>query len=69
MCEKQGIVGKNITPFVLSEVSRLTKGLSMDTSKKYIKYAVWLISSYILFIHKYFVFRHFFIEEQFFGWK
>lgn len=33
MCEKQGIMGKNITPFVLSEVSRLTKGLSMDTSK------------------------------------
>jgi len=33
MCEKQGIVGKNITPFVLNEVSRLTKGLSMDTSK------------------------------------
>jgi len=40
MCEKQGIVGKNITPFVLSEVSRLTKGLSMDTSKKNIKYAI-----------------------------
>jgi len=40
MCEKQGIMGKNITPFILSEVSRLTKGLSMDTSKNNRKYAI-----------------------------
>lgn len=32
MCEKQGIMGKNVTPFVLSEVSRVTKGVSMETS-------------------------------------
>ncbi|KAL5233682.1 hypothetical protein ACI65C_001092 [Semiaphis heraclei] len=37
MCEKQGIMGKNITPFVLSEVSRLTKGLSMDTNISLLK--------------------------------
>lgn len=34
MCEKQGITGKNVTPFVLSEVSRVTKGVSMETSMK-----------------------------------
>ncbi|XP_060851868.1 uncharacterized protein LOC132930169 [Rhopalosiphum padi] len=37
MCEKQGIVGKSITPFVLSEVSRLTKGLSMETNISLLK--------------------------------
>lgn len=66
MCEKQGITGKNITPFVLSEVSRLTKGLSMDTSKNNRKYAIRLSDS---FIYNYYFFRHFFIEEQLFGWK
>lgn len=35
MCEKQGIKGKNVTPFILSEVSRVTKGVSMETSKKH----------------------------------
>lgn len=33
MCEKQGVIGKNVTPFVLSEVSRVTKGVSMESSK------------------------------------
>lgn len=50
MCEKQGITGKNITPFVLSEVSRLTKGLSMETSKNR-KQTIQLSSFYILFIY------------------
>lgn len=31
-CEKRGITGKNITPFVLGEISRVTEGLSMETS-------------------------------------
>lgn len=61
MCKKQGILGKNITPFVLSEVSRVTKGLSMETSKK-LKILSNLIY-YILSIHIYYFFRHFFIEE------
>jgi len=34
ICKKQGVTGKNVTPFVLSEVSRVTKGVSMETSKK-----------------------------------
>lgn len=40
-CEKRGITGKNITPFVLNEVSRVTKGMSMETSKK--KRNKWII--------------------------
>lgn len=37
MCEEQGILGKHITPFVLSEVSRVTSGVSMETSENGIK--------------------------------
>lgn len=33
MCEERGIKGKHITPFILSEVSRVTSGVSMETSE------------------------------------
>ncbi|XP_050435452.1 uncharacterized protein LOC126842473 isoform X2 [Adelges cooleyi] len=32
LCNKQGITGKNVTPFILSEVSRVTKGVSMESN-------------------------------------
>ncbi|XP_025422378.1 uncharacterized protein LOC112692064 isoform X3 [Sipha flava] len=37
LCAKQGIMGKNVTPFVLSEVSRVTKGVSMETNISLLK--------------------------------
>lgn len=49
MCEKQGIIGKNVTPFVLSEVTRVTEGVSMETSiykkKKICGYILYFIYS------------------------
>ncbi|VVC28187.1 Pseudouridine-5'-phosphate glycosidase [Cinara cedri] len=37
MCVEKSIKGKNVTPFVLSEVSRVTKGVSMETNISLLK--------------------------------
>lgn len=56
MCEKQGIAGKNVTPFVLSEVSRVTKGVSMESSKEHVMNVFEWYNTLILIT----CFRHFF---------
>jgi len=63
VCEKLRITGKNVTPFVLSEVSRVTKGVSRETSKRE-NNSFWLtrIMFCKLFI-QFASFRHFLIEE------
>lgn len=57
-CEKQGIVGKHITPFVLSEVGRVTNGVSMETSKRELE--IWKMNyiwfTRVIFVRLFFVF-------------